>query len=122
MVTRLPTVRAALAGISGLIVAISPFIFQRVATVLGPIPFLLSSSLMVWLSGYFLTQHFFGRWAAWKRFSISIVSYLLIGFVVPLTIVLSGHTPQQLEGVVMVLAWPIYLVFLLANLMNLVGG
>ncbi len=80
---------------------------------MGPLPFIVPSSLLVWLSGYFLATRFLRTWRAWERGMASAAGYLSLGVASSLAFSLSGLALNPVEIGAVTLAWPSYLVFFL---------
>ena len=108
-----PLYAAAALAISGFFFPLTALALPDPAAALGPLPFIVPSSLLVWLSGYFLATRLLGTWRAWARGMASTAGYLSLGVVSSLALALSGLTLNPVEVGAITLAWPPYLVFLL---------
>ncbi len=108
-----PLFAAAALAISGFFFPLTALALPDGGAALGPLPFIVPSSLLVWLSGYFLATRFLGTWRAWKRGMASAAGYLSLGVVSSLAFLLSGFTVNPVEVGAVILAWPSYLVFFL---------
>ncbi len=106
-----PLYAAAALAISGFLYPLTALALPDGGAALGPLPFIVPSSILVWLSGYFLATRLLGTWGAWARGMASTAGYLSLGVVSSLAFLLSGLTLNPVEVGALTLAWPSYLVF-----------
>lgn len=103
-------VLAVAAGTSGWLIANAVYLYPVQAQLLGPVPFLLISSFLVWAFVHFLTEPLLRGWKLERKLLLSVASYLLVG-----AVILSVAAARQgFSGALLLIPiWPVGVVFVL---------